>query len=86
MTVTVSTKGQVVLPVELRRKLGLKPGSVVDWELTPDGGGAVLRPLKKKGKTYTARELVGMLPNNVGPTTFEQMNEAIDEAFRKGEL
>lgn len=42
--VTVSDKGQVVIPVAIRRRLGLVPGSKLDFEL--EGDGIRVRPLK----------------------------------------
>ena len=41
MTSTVSSKGQVTLPAAVRRALGLRPGTPVEFELVP--GGAVVR-------------------------------------------
>jgi AbrB family looped-hinge helix DNA binding protein len=44
----VTTKGQVTIPLEIRDRLGIHPGSVVEFELVddavvlrkrPDGGG-----------------------------------------------
>jgi AbrB family looped-hinge helix DNA binding protein len=43
-TVTVSDKGQVVIPAEIRRRLGLVPGSKLDFTL--EGDGIRVRPLK----------------------------------------
>ncbi|EGV17880.1 AbrB/MazE/SpoVT family DNA-binding domain-containing protein [Thiocapsa marina] len=43
-TVTVSDKGQVVIPAAIRRRLGLVPGSKLDFEL--EGDGIRVRPLK----------------------------------------
>ena len=34
--VTVSDKGQVVIPAAIRRRLGIKPGSKLDFELEGD--------------------------------------------------
>jgi AbrB family looped-hinge helix DNA binding protein len=33
----ITTKGQVTIPKRLRERLGLKPGSNVDFELADDG-------------------------------------------------
>lgn len=33
LTVTVSDKGQVVIPVEIRRRLGITPGCQLDFRL-----------------------------------------------------
>lgn len=35
-TVTVSDKGQVVIPAPIRRRLGIAPGSKLDFELEGD--------------------------------------------------
>ena len=32
----VTTKGQVTIPMEIRERLGIQPGSVVDFELVKD--------------------------------------------------
>ena len=37
MRSTLSSKGQVTVPVEVREKLGLTPGTVVVFELRPNG-------------------------------------------------
>jgi len=37
MPVTVTTKGQVTIPKPVRDRLGIKPGSTVDFELAADG-------------------------------------------------
>ena len=42
MTTTLSSKGQVVLPAAVRRRLGLRPGT--SFRCTVKGGGIVLTP------------------------------------------
>ena len=42
ITATVSSKGQVTLPAELRKQLGIVPGSTITFEAL--GKGIVLRP------------------------------------------
>lgn len=34
---TVTSKGQVTIPKAIRDRLGIEPGSAVDFELAPDG-------------------------------------------------
>jgi len=41
MKSTISSKGQVTVPVKIRNKLGLRPGTVVTFEMTSKG--ALLR-------------------------------------------
>jgi AbrB family looped-hinge helix DNA binding protein len=51
MSTTVTRKGQVTIPKAVRDRLNLKPGSAVDFELTPDGHFV----LAKAGKKPAAR-------------------------------
>lgn len=37
MTTTISSKGQITVPVKVREKLGLAPGTRIELELGPDG-------------------------------------------------
>ncbi|HEY2860863.1 MAG TPA: AbrB/MazE/SpoVT family DNA-binding domain-containing protein [Terracidiphilus sp.] len=57
-TVTVTSKGQITLPVEIRRRLGLKKGSKV--ELVVEEGKTVLRP--KRPGTNPFEAWVGAFP------------------------
>jgi AbrB family looped-hinge helix DNA binding protein len=57
-TVLISTKGQIVLPVAIRRALGLKPGMRVEVKL--DGKKALLTPAPQK-KTVSLREIQSLL-------------------------
>jgi antitoxin PrlF len=47
MAVTVTSKGQVTVPKQVRDRLGIKPGSKVDFEVAEDGR-AFLRKLGKR--------------------------------------
>lgn len=47
MTSTISAKGQITVPKAVRDKLGLRPGVVVEFELTPSG--AMLRKGQRGG-------------------------------------
>ncbi len=46
ITQTVSSKGQVVIPAELREKLGIRPGTQVRFERCDDG--LLLRPVTEE--------------------------------------
>lgn len=37
MATTVTSKGQVTIPKPVRDRLGIQPGTAVDFELAPDG-------------------------------------------------
>ena len=57
-TVTVSDKGQVVIPVEIRRRLGITPGCQLDFSLD----GHVIHAEVKRQVTQTkAEDGFGML-------------------------
>ena len=47
----VSAKGQITLPVEMRRKVGISANSLVSVELR-ESGELVIRPLKKVHELY----------------------------------
>ncbi len=61
--VKISRKGQVVIPVELRRKLGVRPGD--RFEVWIEGETILLKPLRRpseglKGIGLTAKERLGL--------------------------
>ncbi|MDR1295108.1 MAG: AbrB/MazE/SpoVT family DNA-binding domain-containing protein [Bifidobacteriaceae bacterium] len=71
---TVTSKGQLTVPAEIRRSCGIRPGTRVDFYPLP-GGTITMVP-----RTRSAAELAGML----GPTdvrlTVDEMNDAIADA------
>ena len=48
MVTKISTKGQVVLPSAIRRRLGLQPGDPLEVKM--EGNQIVLTPQKKRGR------------------------------------
>lgn len=48
MQTKISTKGQVVLPGPIRRRLGLRPGDPLDANI--EGGRIVLTPRRKRSR------------------------------------
>ncbi len=77
VTATMSSKGQVTIPVELRRKLRLHAGSKVDF-IENKAGELVLRP-----RTGDIRALYGIVKYDGPPITIEQMDEALLDAVAK---
>ena len=57
-TVLISTKGQIVLPVAVRKALGLKPGMRVNVAI--DGNKAVITPAPVE-KTVSLQEIQSLL-------------------------
>ncbi|MBI4757219.1 MAG: AbrB/MazE/SpoVT family DNA-binding domain-containing protein [Betaproteobacteria bacterium] len=86
MLVTITSKGQLTLPKEIRDQLGLVVGSKLDFIIEADGSLRV-RPLRRG-----AADLFGLLHDpDRAASTVEQMNEAVgqwlaedDERIRAG--
>jgi antitoxin PrlF len=57
MTSTISSKGQITVPAKVRSRLGLRPGTVVTFEMREDS--VVLR--KGSAGTHPVDRLFGML-------------------------
>ena len=57
-TVTVSEKGQVVIPVQIRRRLGIEPGCQLDFSLE---GQVIHVAVKRQMVPTTPQEGFGML-------------------------
>lgn len=67
----LSTKGQIVIPLEIREWLGLRPGDRIDF-VVDDRGSVRLRPA-----LLDVRELRGTLGEpGRRPVSVEEMNEA----------
>jgi AbrB family looped-hinge helix DNA binding protein len=68
---TMTSKGQMTIPKDVRDKLKLKPGDRVDIQVEPDGTARLLP------KTVRLRSLIGMVKWRGPKVTIEEMNEAI---------
>jgi AbrB family looped-hinge helix DNA binding protein len=65
---TVSSKGQVVIPAELRERLGLEKGTAATWR--EEDGRLVLTPITEQ----RIREMMGCLKPKPGePSMFEEL-------------
>ena len=74
MLATLTSKGQVTLPKEIRERLGLTAGSRLDFSID-DNGELRVRPV-----ATTALGLAGLLRRpGQPPVTIEQMNEAVEQ-------
>lgn len=71
---TLTSKGQVTLPAEMRRKLRLVPGSRISFDEKPDGSFVV------RAKMRDIRELKGIVKYDGPPVSIEDMDRAIAEA------
>ena len=77
---TLTSKGQVTLPKDVRAKLHLEAGEKIAFRVDESTGSAVMFPLNK-----TVDEVFGVLKNPAAsrPKTIEAMNNAVRERFRK---
>jgi len=72
---TLTSKGQITIPLEVRRRLGLKPGDRIDFVLGKGG------EVRLKAKKRPLADLVGILQGAVKrPLTIEQLHDAVLEA------
>ncbi len=71
---TLTSKGQITLPKEVREQLGLKAGVKFDCYVDREGL-VVLVPL-----TVKLEDLIGILPYPGPPKTIEEINQAIMQA------
>jgi antitoxin PrlF len=70
-TATLTSKGQITIPLQVRLKLGLEAGDRVEFvELAP--GEFALKPA-----TEDVRSLKGMIRRPTSPVSIDAMNAAI---------
>ena len=55
MAVTVTSKGQVTIPKPVRDRLGIHPGSKVDFEVAEDGRAFLRRVRQARGQAEPLR-------------------------------
>lgn len=82
---TVSTKGQVVLPADLRRRQGWTPGTRLTVEETPEG--VLLRRSDPLFPPTRHEDVFGCLHYDGPPVSVEDMDEGVkaeaDEQYRR---
>jgi antitoxin PrlF len=75
---TLTSKGQITLPKDVREKLELESGDQIDFVVMPDGN-VILKPAK-----IDILKLEGLLRNkNRKPVSIAQMNAAIRARAKK---
>ena len=74
----VTAQGQISVPAEVRRKLGVGPGSVLEWE--DDGERVVVRRLGRYSSEDVHRSL---FPTPPKPKTLTDLKEGIRRHMRK---
>ena len=67
-TTTVSTKGQITIPAQVRASLGLRPGDRVDFVEIENGQFAIV------AVTQSVKRLKGMIRKPQNAVSIEDMN------------
>ncbi len=75
----ITAQGQITVPAEVRRKLGLGPGSVLEW-VDDDG-----RVLIRRAGPYSSEEVNRALfpARRPKPKSLQELTEGIRTAVRK---
>ena len=74
----LTTQGQISIPAEVRRRLGIGPGSVLEWD--DDGGNIVVR----KAGRFTSEELHrALFPVTLTPRSISELQDGIRRHIRK---
>lgn len=74
----LTAQGQISVPAEVRRKLGIGPGSILEWD--EDGEKIVVRRVGR----YTSEEVHrALFPKPPKPRTLAEMKEGI-RRYMKG--
>jgi len=77
---TLTSKGQVTIPKEIREALGLKTGDRLVFQLVAEGV-VEIRP-----RTVDLRSLAGMISPEEKGVSLDQMEEAVAEGARRSGL
>ena len=77
-TATISSKGQVTLPREVRAALGVSTGDRLDFVRLEDGTYAIVPA------SHSIRALKGLLPRRERAVSLEEMDAAIEAGARGG--
>jgi antitoxin PrlF len=78
MFATLTSKGQITLPKEIRDRLGLDAGSMLDFQVLPDN------TISARAVKPDARRVRGLLKSpHAGPLTVVQMDEGIGKHLRE---
>jgi AbrB family looped-hinge helix DNA binding protein len=72
---TVTSKGQLTIPVAIRRKLGIKPGDRVACVIDNESGASLRRV------EHDLRSVQGVIPTPPGLVTTDDLDDLIEEAM-----
>jgi antitoxin PrlF len=76
---TITSKGQVTLPKEMRRKLHLEAGEKIDFRVDEETGVATVVPINKR-----VEDVFGLMSRKKGKrVSVEEMDKAVKDKFRR---
>ncbi len=78
----ITSQGQISVPVAVRKKLGLVPGSTMEWEENEDEGKVTV----KRAGTYSFEDIRRELFKNEPPPkrkSLEELKEGIADYMRE---
>lgn len=74
----VTAQGQISVPAEIRRKMGIGPGSVLEWET--DGENVIIR----KAGRFSSEDIHNVLfPKAPAPRKLKELKDGIAAHMRK---
>ncbi len=73
----VTSQGQISVPLEVRRRLGVGPGSVLEWD---QQGDAVV--VRRAGKVSSAEIHAVLFPKPAKPRSLADLKEGIRKRMR----
>ncbi len=78
MATTVTVKGQVTIPKRVRDHLGIRPGSMVEFDLNKDGNVVLLKARGKgRGKGGTKKPPKSRFARLLGTATIKMTTEEL---------
>jgi len=78
-TATVTSKGQITIPAQVRASLGLDTGDRIEFVDLGQGKFAIM------AATHSVKDLKGLIRKPARPVSIEDMNQAIAEQGSKAE-
>lgn len=76
----LTSQGQISVPAAIRKRLGIGPGSVIEWDIDEDGEDIVVR----RGARYTSQDIhKALFPDPPEPKTLEELKEGIADYMRE---
>ena len=74
----VTSQGQISVPADVRRKLGIEPGSMLEWD--EEGGNVIVR----RSGTFSSEDIHRVAFGGRAPATrtLEELREGIERYIR----